>query len=102
MEPDEGFETVMGELFSMEERLVLGPAGRLRLRGAPQVGEGDFVLEGEALAEVLTPCGESVVIRSPCKGWVMGFLLHDGFPVRAMEPVLWLRPMNDRAIPQAA
>jgi hypothetical protein len=83
-------------------RLVVAPAGRLRLRRAPQIAEGDFVLEGEALAEVLTPCGESVVIRSPCDGWLMGFLLHDGFPVRAMEPFLWLRPMRDPSIPQAA
>jgi hypothetical protein len=89
MEP---VETVFGESFSMEERLVVAPAGRLHLRRYPQIAEGDFVLEGEVLAEVLTPSGESVGIQSPCDGWVMGFLLHDGFPVRAMEPVLWLQP----------
>jgi hypothetical protein len=92
MELDEGVEDAMGEWFSMVERLVVAPAGRLRLRRAPQISEGDFVVEGEALAEVLTPAGERLVIGSPCDGRVMGFLLHDGFPVRAMEPLLWLEP----------
>jgi len=94
MEPGETLETVTGESFAIEERLVVAPAGRLRLRRAPQISEGDFVLEGEVLAEVLTLSGECVGLQSPCDGLVMGFLLHDGFPVRAMEPFLWLQPQS--------
>lgn len=86
------FEAVSGESLSMDERLVLAPCkGRLRLALPQEFAEGEYVIEGQAVANVISPDGRQVPIRSPFAGWVMGFLVADGAPVRDSEPVLWLR-----------
>jgi hypothetical protein len=80
---------VVGEGLSMDERLVLSPCeGALRDRGTT---EGEYVCAGDVVARVAGPNGEDVPVQSPFAGWVMGFLVPSGSPVRRREPVLWLR-----------
>ncbi|GAC1362361.1 MAG: hypothetical protein NVSMB32_02590 [Actinomycetota bacterium] len=85
---EHGFEG-FGEGLVMDERLVVSPCeGALRDRRAKK---GDYVCAGEVVAKVVGPDGQSVAVHSPFAGWVMGFLLPHGSPVRRREPVLWLR-----------
>lgn len=80
---------VTGEGLSMDERLVLSPCeGALRERGA---SVGEYVCAGDVVASVTGPDGQLVPVHSPFAGWVMGFLVPHGSPVRRREPVLWLR-----------
>lgn len=82
-----------GEVVSLGERLVVSPCeGKLRV--APPrnyTAEGEYVMQGQVVGGVETPNGEVVPVTSPFSGWVMGFLTKDGMPVRASEPILWLR-----------
>lgn len=88
----EWFETQVdsiGEGLQVEERLVLSPCeGALRDRGA---AVGEYVCAGDVVAQVAGPDGRLVPVHSPFAGWVMGFLVPHGSPVRRREPVLWLR-----------
>lgn len=85
---DTGFEG-FGEGLVMDERLVVSPCeGSLRDRHAR---EGEYVCAGDVVARVVGPDGQSVPVLSPFAGWVMGFLVPHGSPVRRREPVLWLR-----------
>ncbi|HYR63602.1 MAG TPA: hypothetical protein VET24_13355 [Actinomycetota bacterium] len=82
-------DEVFGEGLSMDERLVVSPCeGALRDRRAR---EGDYVCAGDVVARVRGTDGELVPVHSPFAGWVMGFLVPHGSPVRRREPVLWLR-----------
>jgi biotin carboxyl carrier protein len=73
----------------MDERLVVSPCeGALRGRDARV---GDYVCAGDVVASVMGPDGQAVPVHSPFAGWVMGFLVPHGSPVRRREPVLWLR-----------
>ncbi len=93
-----GRETALGELqnhevngedLSINERLVVSPCeGSLRDRRA---AEGDYVCEGDVVAKVVGTDGQTVPVHSPFAGWVMGFLVPHGSPVRRREPLLWLR-----------
>ncbi|MGH2705022.1 MAG: hypothetical protein ACRDJ4_07995 [Actinomycetota bacterium] len=83
-------EAMAGETLSVDERLVVAPA-RGRLVRDRDASEGEYVLEGQVVASVVRPGGDVVPVHSPFAGWVMGFLLANGSPVRASEPVLWLR-----------
>jgi biotin carboxyl carrier protein len=87
---EHGFE-VVGEGLSVDERLVLSPVeGSLRDRGA---AVGEYVCAGDIVAKVAGVDGQLVPVHSPFAGWVMGFLLPHGSPVRKKEPVLWLRSL---------
>lgn len=78
-----------GEGLVMDERLVVSPCeGALRDRRAR---EGEYVCAGDEVARVVGPDGQSVPVHTPFAGWVMGFLVPHGSPVRRREPVLWLR-----------
>lgn len=82
-----------GEALVVNERLVLAPCGG-RFRPAPTPEgrlEGEYVLEGQVVGNVASSGGAVVPIRSRFAGWMMGYLLPDGAPVRSCEPVLWLR-----------
>ena len=82
-------EATAGEDLSLDERLVVSPcAGSCRRRAAT---EGEYVLEGDVVARVTDAGGQLVAVRSPFAGWVMGFLVPRGSPVRRREPLLWLR-----------
>lgn len=84
---------ITGEAPTLDERLVLSPCeGKFRPAPHHYTAEGEFVLEGQVVGNVLSSDKELRPVRSPFAGWVMGFLLPDGAPVRASEPVLWLRP----------
>lgn len=85
----EHHDEVFGEGLSMDERLVLSPCeGALRDRRA---GVGEYVCAGDVVAGVRGTDGTLVPVRSPFAGWVMGFLVPHGSPVRHREPLLWLR-----------
>jgi hypothetical protein len=87
---DHGFE-VVGEGLSVDERLVLSPCeGFLRDRRATV---GEYVCVGDVVAKVTGADGQLVAVHSPFAGWVMGFLMPHGSPVRKKEPVLWLRSL---------
>ena len=82
-------DDVFGEGLSVDERLVVSPCeGALRDRRAK---EGEYICAGDVVARVRGTDGELVPAHSPFAGWVMGFLLPYGSPVRRKEPVLWLR-----------
>ena len=85
----EPLDDVFGEGLSVDERLVLSPCeGALRDRRAR---EGEYICAGDVVARVRGTDGKLVPVHSPFAGWVMGFLLPHGSPVRRKEPVLWLR-----------
>jgi len=85
----EPLDDVFGEGLSVDERLVLSPCeGALRDRRAR---EGEYICAGDVVARVRGTDGKLVPVHSPFAGWVMGFLLPHGSPVRRREPVLWLR-----------
>ena len=85
------FELAQGEHIHMEETLILSPCeGRVRLLDRP-VG-GEFVLEGETVAMVAgLSGGDPIPVPARADGWVMGFLLPDGCPVKVSEPLAWMR-----------
>jgi len=83
---------VWGEAPHLEERLVLSPCeGRFRPAPHHYTAEGEFIMQGQIVGNVLSSDHELKPIRSAFSGWAMGFLVPDGAPVRASEPVLWLR-----------
>lgn len=86
-------EAEPGETLALDERLVLSPcSGRFRPANfRPSTLEGQFVMEGEVVGSVTSPNGEQVPIHSRFAGWMMGYMLPPGAPVRDYEPVLWLR-----------
>jgi hypothetical protein len=89
LEWGEPLDDVFGEGLSVDERLVLSPCeGALRDRRAR---EGEYICAGDVVARVRGTDGELVPVHSPFAGWVMGFLVPHGSPVRRKEPVLWLR-----------
>ncbi|MDQ4149735.1 MAG: hypothetical protein M3164_07100 [Actinomycetota bacterium] len=86
-------DSAPGEALVMNEKLVIAPCSG-RFRPAPRqryTSEGDYVLEGQVVGNVVSNDGEVVPVRSPFAGWMMGFLLPDGAPVQESEPVVWLR-----------
>ena len=85
----EPLDDVFGEGLSMDERLVVSPCeGALRDR---RTKEGEYVCAGDVVAKIRGTDGELVSVHSPFAGWVMGYLVPHGSPVRRKEPVLWLR-----------
>ena len=89
LEWGEPLDDVFGEGLSVDERLVVSPCeGALRDRRAR---EGEYICAGDVVARVRGTDGELVPVHSPFAGWVMGFLVPHGSPVRRKEPVLWLR-----------
>lgn len=86
-------ESAPGEALVMNERLVLSPCSG-RFRPTPHqryTAEGEFVVEGQVVGSVVSVSGDVVPVHSPFTGWMMGFMLPDGAPVRDSEPVAWLR-----------
>jgi hypothetical protein len=86
-------EAAPGEALVVDERLVLSPCSG-RFRPTPperDPAEGTYVLPGEVVGSVVSSSGEVVPVRSPFAGWMMGFMIPDGAPVRGSEPVVWLR-----------
>ena len=80
------------EVFELSERVVIAPStGRVALPpSAIRAEEGEFVLLGESVATVRV--GEQELpVRTAFRGWLMGFLVLDGQPIRSGEPVAWLR-----------
>ena len=86
-------EAAPGEALVLDERLVLSPcSGRFRRNcNNGDTGEGEYVVQGQVVGEILSPGGEVVPVCSPFAGWMMGFMIPDGAPVRMSEPVVWLR-----------
>lgn len=79
---------------SLTERLVVAPcAGRFEMSPAQHyTAEGEYVLEGQEVGAIIsTKNRERVPVETRFAGWVMGFLVRDGEPVRASQPILWLR-----------
>jgi hypothetical protein len=94
--------SLISEHVHMDERLILAPEpGRFRFRnGCDPMTQGTYIAEGQLVGEVMTPGGTLVPIPAAFRGWVMGYLVREGCPVRRSEPVAWLRsacPASDRA-----
>lgn len=80
------------EVTSIAERLVVAPcSGRFHpLPAEIFTTEGEWALEGQALAEIHT--GDEVVpVLSGFEGWVMGLLAVPGQPVGRGDPLMWIR-----------
>lgn len=78
---------------SYNERLVVAPCDG-RFAAAPSqhyTAEGEYVLEGQEVAAVTSTNGERIAVLTKFSGWVMGYLVRDGEPVRESQPILWLR-----------
>ena len=80
------------EVFELSERVVISPsAGRVALPPvSSRAEEGEFVLSGESVAAIKVG-GSEVPVRTVFRGWMMGFLVLDGQPIRSGDPVAWLR-----------
>jgi ferric-dicitrate binding protein FerR (iron transport regulator) len=80
------------EVFELSERVVIATSsGRVALPPVDaRPAEGEFVMSGDSLATVRVGDGE-VPVRTEFRGWLMGFLVLDGQPIRPGEPVAWLR-----------
>lgn len=77
----------------LPERLIVAPCkGRFRL-SPPQhyTAEGEYVVEGQVVGHITAQDGSPVAVATRFSGWVMGFLVRDGYPVNQGEPVAWLR-----------
>ena len=81
-----------GEVLEVPERVVIAPStGRVVLPPiAARAEEGEFVLVGDTVATVLSGASETPV-RTAFRGWLMGFLVLDGQPIRSGDAVAWLR-----------
>lgn len=92
-EPQHGIEGVSGEHLSIYERLILAPCDGRFEASPPQhyTAEGEYVLAGQSVGSMIGANGEQVPVHSEFSGWVMGFLVMDGQPVKKRQPVLWLR-----------
>ena len=85
----------LGESLSIDEKLVIAPCEGRFHPTAPQhyTAEGEYVLEDQIVGYINGSNGDEVPIFAQCSGWVMNFLVREGFPVRTGEPVLCLRPL---------
>lgn len=90
---DNNPDSTQGEALVLEERLVVAPcSGRFRpVSTNGHNSEGEYVVEGQVVGQVLSSNGQEVPVRSSFDGWNMGYMLPEGAPVRDSEPVLWLR-----------
>jgi biotin carboxyl carrier protein len=82
-----------GDQWLLPERLIIAPCkGKFRL-SPPQhfTTEGEYVVEGQVVGHITALDGHPVPVESQFAGWVMGFLVRDGYPVNQGEPVAWLR-----------
>lgn len=86
-------DDVVGEGVAIQEKLVVSPcAGRFHAGPKRDRSVGEFVLEGQEVGRILSSNREELVVRTPFSGWIMGYLVPEGSPVREAEPVAWLRP----------
>lgn len=96
--PPDSLEQLGGEPLGddgafMEEKVVVAPArGKFRF-AQPQhfTSEGEYVLEGQVIGNVISKDTDGVAVTAPHSGWVMKFFVRDGWPVQAGQPVLSLR-----------
>ena len=86
-------DTPVGETLVVDERLVLAPCGGrfCPAPSKPYTSEGEYVLRGQVVGSIVSPSGAEIPVESPFAGWMMGYMLPHGAPVRSSEPVLWLR-----------
>lgn len=86
-------DNAAGEALVLEERLVLSPcSGRFcPVPAKPYTSEGEYVTKGQVVGSVTSSSGHEVPVKSSFAGWMMGYMLPYGAPVRDSEPVLWLR-----------
>lgn len=91
---DSNSDITQGEALVLDERLVLAPcSGRFcPTMTQPFTREGEYVMEGQVVGNVMSASGQEVPVKSSFAGWMMGYMLPNGAPVRGSEPVLWLRP----------
>lgn len=92
---DPGDPLIVFEGAWMTERLVISPAeGKLKLEPPENfTAEGEYVLEGQVIGEILSNSGERVPVKTAFSGWVMKYFIRDGWPVHLSEPILCLRPL---------
>lgn len=80
------------ETTSIRERIIVAPTGGRFVPLPPEefTSEGEWIEEGQALAEIATGASRQPV-RSPFTGWVMGMLAMSGQPVHQGEALFWVR-----------
>jgi biotin carboxyl carrier protein len=89
----------MGESVAMGAiRLVVTPtAGKLRHLPPAQLHEGhEWVSPGQPVATVERG-PQSIEVRSPVEGRVIGFLVRDGEPVQSGQPIVWVEQARSPA-----
>lgn len=91
--PGETVNGVVGEGVPLQERLIVSPCeGRFQPEASPDKANGEYVLKGQQVGRVISSDGEEVPVTAAFSGWIVGYLVPQGFPIRAAEPVAWLRP----------
>jgi biotin carboxyl carrier protein len=80
-------------------RMVVSPAaGLVRHLPPAQFHEGaEWVIRGQVVARV-EQGATSFEVKSPVEGRVSGFLVRDGEPVAAGQPIVWLETATRRQI----
>ena len=93
----EGAEEITGEVYAIAEQLVLAPcAGRFLRPAVDDADESESLVNGEYLGvrdrvgDVIDTGDNIVPVASRHAGWLQGFLVPHGCPVRAAEPICWL------------
>ena len=79
-----------GERLGVPERVIIAPtSGRFR-PVADEGADGADISEAQVIGYV-EGHGESVPVRSPFRGLLMGLMAHAGERVREGQPVAWMR-----------
>jgi biotin carboxyl carrier protein len=80
------------EVTHIDEKVIVSPCAGRFFPLPPEVftTEGEWVEAGQPVGEVQVN-GETVVVRSPHRGWMMGMLAVVGQPVRSGEALFWVR-----------
>jgi biotin carboxyl carrier protein len=80
------------EVTHIDEKVIVSPCAGRFFPLPPEVftTEGEWVEAGQPVGEVQVN-EETVVVRSPHRGWMMGMLAVVGQPVRSGEALFWVR-----------
>jgi biotin carboxyl carrier protein len=83
----------VSDVTSIRERVVIAPCSGRFFPLPPEVftSEGEWVHAGQVLGEIRIR-DERVPVTCAFDGWVMGMLAMEGGPVKAGDPLFWIRP----------
>jgi biotin carboxyl carrier protein len=83
---------IHAEDLHVPERLIAAPAAGVFRSAPPEVvtSEGEIVQAGQVVGSIEVT-GDTVPVRSPHTGFLMGLLALPGERVRSAQPLAWVR-----------